>query len=225
MATTRSRPAAPFAASQLSNSPAEATGTAWETSIGLMATATVREPREQKDGPGAGGAPGPSMSLPGLLVAREGARGHLRALHARRGAPAPAGPDQHTGRSQPEQGAGGQEHRQGRAAGERQDSAAGRGAAGAGGGGPANGHRGRGPPAAAGRAGGPGRPRGRGRAGGAGGAAGAGRPRGRGGARGGRGGGARAAASDPEDLVLDVGALGALGVDGQLDVEALHRVG
>src|SRR5919112_695037 len=88
MATTRSRPAAPFAASQLSNSSAEATGTAWETSIGLMATATVREPREQKDGPGAGGAPGPSMSLPGLLVAGEGARGRLRALHPCQEAPA-----------------------------------------------------------------------------------------------------------------------------------------
>src|ERR671920_561440 len=102
MATTRSRPAAPFAASQLSNSSAEATGTAWETSIGLMATATVREPREQKDGPGAGGAPGPSMSLPGLLVAGEGARGRLRALHPRREAPAPAGNDQHAGHDHPQ---------------------------------------------------------------------------------------------------------------------------
>src|SRR4029450_8369484 len=58
-----------------------------------------------------------------------------------------------------------------------------------------------------------------------------GRPRGgrllgrAGGGTGRRGGRAGDAAGDPEDLVLDVGALGALGVYGQLDVEALYRVG
>src|SRR5215213_4893969 len=43
MATTRSRSVAPFAASQSWNSPAEETGTACDTSSGLMAPATVRE--------------------------------------------------------------------------------------------------------------------------------------------------------------------------------------
>src|SRR5215218_5512212 len=189
MARIRSRSLAPWSCSQRSKASAEATGTAWETSIGLMAPATLLDPGTEGRSRWGGPHRDRPCPLPGLLVAREGARGRSRALHARRGAPAPAGAEQHAGRPQPEQGAGRQEHRQGRAAGERQDPAAGRDAAtGRGGGGSADGDRGGGLPGGRGAAGGRGGPRG----------AGGGRARGRGGGAGGGRGGTGPTAGDPE---------------------------